>query len=78
MDGYYDVVDGSVVWRPYGDTMPDIIPQEVRTEFGLFEVVRPDQLGHTEEARLPDLGRSGIAEAHRMSGSSPPRRASAR
>lgn len=61
MNGYYDVVEGQVVWRFHKDAQPDIVPSEVRTEQGVFQVVLADRPLHNERVRLPDLGRSVTA-----------------
>ena len=61
MNGYYDIVDDRVVWRFFKDVQPDIIPEEIRTDLGIFPVVRDDPLSHNEEVRLPDVGRSVTA-----------------
>lgn len=63
MDGYYDMVDGRVVWRFFKDCQPDITPSEVKTDLGFFPVVRSDQPIHNEEVRLPDMGHSVTAQS---------------
>jgi len=76
MNGYYDIVDGAVVWRFFKESQPDIVPAEIRTDLGIFTVVRNDRSSHNERARLPDM--VALRDGHtadRMSGSSPPRRA---
>jgi hypothetical protein len=61
MNGYYDVVEGRVVWRFHKDAQPDIVPPEVKTDQGTFQVVLADRPLHNEGVRLPDLGRSATA-----------------
>jgi hypothetical protein len=58
MDGYYAVEDGRVVWRFFRDCWPDIVPEEIQTQRGIFPVARSDRPGHNESVRLPDVGRS--------------------